>query len=909
MKQLLSKVVRASRLQARADETSALHRLKYLCLSVSICGFFSTALADSTPVLNRTGKTFDPAIPTIRSVLGYDFGEQITRHSAMEQYMNALAKSSPKIKVQKIGETYEGRALYYLIISSPENMSRLEELRQANLKLADPRKSSAGEANEIIQKNPVFVCLSYSVHGAEHSGAETALALAYYLVAGTDAETQEILRNCVILIDPMENPDGRERFISYFYSTVGVTPNSDPNAAEHNQTWPGGRYNHYLFDMNRDWTVLSQKETLARIKAYQQYHPQIFIDVHEMSEDSSYFFPPPTVPHNPHIPPNMVEWWNKLGKAVSGEFDRHRVEYFTQERFDFWYPGYGDSWPTYNGALSGTFEQASVRGLIRKRYDEKVVHYHDAIWHHFLSTLATCKLAATNREARLRDFYRFRESAIEEGKIGPIRQYLIRRSTDPNQADRLVEKLIWQGVEVRQLQNDFKVEAYGYYSEGMSTHSFRKGDYVISLEQPLKRLLRSLFDKETLPDKKFLEEEEQRRKDKEPSEFYDISAWSLPLAYNLDAYWSTEPAPAGAELIQTVPQENPAIPDATYAYLLNYDSNEVIQAAQELLQRNVRVYFTTKPFTLQQRKYNAGSLIIKISDQPSGLASQLQQVSKTTGLRFEGTNTAWTEEGPDLGSNDVYFVERPKVAVLTQMPTDPTSYGAILYLFEQRYQFPFTALPTTMLNDVKLKDYNVVILPDEGGISSYQAIVGDEGIKTLKNWVQEGGTVIAVGSAAAFIAENGELTSVKRIQKFKKDSKEPVEEKKAEGEQEKEPEEETEKPDVIPGAIGRAKLNLKHFLTFGYRSEEIPVFLYSSNVLEAPAGVKPVASYPAADRLKMSGLIWDISRQRLENKVYLMEESLGSGHVILFAEDPTFRAYWEGLDKLFFNGVLFGPSM
>ncbi len=617
--------------------------------------FSPFVFADTTPVLSRTGKAFDPAIPTIRSVLGYDFGEQITRHSEMEKYMDALVKSSPKVKVQKIGETYEGRALYYIIITSPENMGRLEELRQANLKLADPRTISSDQADAIIKKNPVFVGLNYSVHGAEHSGSETALALSYYLIAATDEETQEILRNCVVIIDPMENPDGRERFISYFYSTVGVTPNPDPNAAEHNQSWPGGRYNHYLFDMNRDWTVLSQKETFARIKAYQQYHPQIFIDVHEMGEDSSYFFPPPTVPHNPNIPPNMVEWWNKLGKAVSSEFDRHRVDYFTEERFDFWYPGYGDSWPTYNGALAGTFEQASVRGLVRKRYDDKVVHYHDAIWHHFLSTLATCKLAANHREARLRDWYRFRESAIEEGEIGPIRQYLIRRSTDPNQADRLVEKLIWQGVEVRQAQKDFNVDAFGYYTEGMSEHTFQKGDYVISLKQPLKRLLRALLDKETLPDKKFLAEEEQRRKDKEPSEFYDISAWSLPLAYHLDAYWSMDPAPDHAKVISSVPQETPSLPSATFAYLLDYNSNQAIQAAADLLQRNVRVYFTTKPFTLNQRKYNAGSFIIKIADNPADLISRLQEVSTKTGCDLREPTQHGQKKDPILEAMMCFF--------------------------------------------------------------------------------------------------------------------------------------------------------------------------------------------------------------------------------------------------------------
>jgi hypothetical protein len=863
--------------------------------------------ADSTPVLSRTGKTFDPSIPTLRSVLGYDFGEQITRHSAMEQYVEALAKSSSKIKVQKIGETYEGRALYYLIISSPENMARLEELRQANLKLADSRKISSDDADRIIHNNPVFVGLSYSVHGAEHSGSETALALAYYLIASNDSETQNILHNCVVLIDPMENPDGRERFINYFYSTVGSSPNADPNAAEHNQAWPGGRYNHFLFDMNRDWTILSQKETLARIKAYQQYHPEVFIDVHEMTEDSSYFFPPPMIPHNPNIPPNMVDWWNKLGKAVSSEFDRNGIEYFTQERFDFWYPGYGDSWPTYNGALAGTFEQGSVRGLVRKRYDEKIIHYHDAIWHHFLSTLATCKMAATNREERLRDFYRFRASAIEEGRIGPVRQYLIRRSTDPNLADRLVEKLLWQGVEVYQANGDFRVNASGYDSDGTSIHNFHKGDYILNLEQPLKRLLRALFDKETLPDKKFLEEEEQRRKDKEPSEFYDISAWSLPLAYHLDAYWSAEAATANATLLSAVKPDAPIVPDASFAYLLNYDTNQMLRAASELFARNIRIYFTTKSFTINGIDYNSGSLILKTHDNPENLRSQLQEISNLTGVHFDATNTGWTPEGPDLGSNDVYYVQKPKVAILTQMPTEPTSFGAIEFLFDQRYHLPYTSVPAHLISDIDLKEYNVIILPDEGGGSSYKAIIGDDGVKKLKDWVNNGGTLIAVAGGASFLTDNGELTSIKRIKKFKRDSAEEIVEKKDEEEQESV--EETESPDVIPGAIGRVVLNSKDFLSFGYNTDEIPVFLYSSNVFEAPAGEKPAAVYAAAKRLKISGLIWDISKQRLENKVYASEEPTGEGHVILFAEDPTFRTYWEGLDKLFFNGVLFGPSL
>ncbi|HSP07123.1 MAG TPA: M14 family zinc carboxypeptidase, partial [Acidobacteriota bacterium] len=432
---------------------------KWILLAVLLPGWL---FADETPVLQRTGKTFDPAIPTIRSVLGYDFGEQITRHSEMERYLNALAAASPKIKVQQIGRTYEGRALYYVILSSAENMARLEELRQANLQLADPRSITPSQADAMISTHPVFVCLSYSVHGNEHSGVEAGLAMIYYLLASNDVETQTLLKNLVVIIDPMQNPDGRERFIQYFYSMSGKSPNPDLNAAEHNEVWPGGRTNHYLFDMNRDWVMMSQIETQARIAAYRQYQPQIMIDLHEMGENSTYFFPPPTDPQNPNVPKSMSHWWNVLGKAVASEFDRNQVDYYTQEHFDFWYPGYGDSWPTYNGALSGTFEQGSVRGLIKKRRDGVVVNYQDAIWNHFLSSLATCRMASANRSEKLRDFYEFRATAVQEGKTGPVKQYILRRSTDPLQTDRVVRLLLQHGIEIRQAQADFRASAHGY---------------------------------------------------------------------------------------------------------------------------------------------------------------------------------------------------------------------------------------------------------------------------------------------------------------------------------------------------------------------------------------------------------------------------------------------------------------
>ncbi|HEY7162132.1 MAG TPA: M14 family metallopeptidase, partial [Acidobacteriota bacterium] len=792
----------------------------FIFVSISILLFSTLLAADETPVLSRINKSFDSSIPTIKSILGYDFGEQITRHRDMELYLDALAKASPQIKIETIGKTYEGRNLYYAIVSSADNMARLEEFRQANLKLADPRLTSTSEARQIIENNPVFVELSYSIHGNEHSGVEAGLAILYYFLASTDEETKTILQNCILIVDPMQNPDGRERFINYFYTTAGKNPNPDPNAAEHNEVWPSGRTNHYLFDMNRDWTTLSQIETRARVKAYQRYQPQYFIDLHEMGENSTYFFPPPTAPQNPNIAKSTPGWWQKLGKAVATEFDKYGVEYYTQEGFDFWYPGYGDSWPNYNGAISGTFEQGSVRGLITRRSDKTIVSYKDAVWHHFLSSLATCKLASSTRKEKLQDFYDFRSSAIQEGKTGGVREFIIRRSTDPAQTDRAIQMLLWHGIEVKQIQSAFQATVNDYFHNDPQSIDFQSGDYIISLDQPLKRLIQVTFEKESTFDKKFLEEEAKRREEKEPTEFYDITAWSMPLAFGLDAYWSPTQISATTQQITSVPVNSNSVADSTYAYLMDYRSNQDLLTVLQLLKRDVRIYFTTKPITLNSRTYRAGSFIIKVKDNVANLKTILGEVSQNTGAAFVATSTGWTEEGPDLGSGDVNFLEKPKVLVLNNAPTDTSSYGEINYLFDQRYDFEFTPVPAFYLKYVNLKDYNVLILPDEGGyFGGYDSVLGKSGVQQIKNWVQSGGTLIAIQGAAAFLCENGELTDVKRIKKYIKDSVEAVEEKTSDNKESEKDEKEkkaTESPDYVLGSIARAALYKKHFLTFGY---------------------------------------------------------------------------------------------
>lgn len=873
-------------------------------LLLVICLVPAILIADETPVLQRTGKTFDPSIPTIQSVLGYDFGQNITRHAEMERYYQALVAAAPQqIKMEKIGETYEGRALYYVILSSAQNMSRLEDFRQNNLKLADPRKTPSSEADQIIQNDPVFVALTYSVHGNEHSGVEAGMAIAYYLLASKDEETQTILKNCVIIIDPMQNPDGRERFINYFYQTKGLHPSGDLNSAEHNEVWPRGRYNHYLFDMNRDWIALTQTETRARIHAYQQYQPQVYIDLHEMGENSTYFFPPTSTPQNPNVPKSTLDWWRILGKAVANDFDKNDIDYFTSEGFDFWFPGYGDSWPAYNGALSATFEEASVRGLLALREDGLLVHYQDAIWHHFVSSLAVCKMSSSHREDKLRDFYNFRTSAVQEGRTQIPKAYIINRQKDPLECDRLVERLLFQGIEVRQATSDFHLAATDYPSDIAKIRDFHAGDYIISMDQPLKRLIKVIFEKEEPFDKKFLEEEARRKSENEPTEIYDITAWAIPLAYNLDVYWSADPFTAGSTALTAVSSKPAALAEAGFAYVLDYDSNEAIAAALQLMGKGVRIYSSLKPFTLNGKDYRAGSFIVKVKDNPKELRDYISQTSVQTGASFDATNTAWTEEGPDLGSEDVFFLQKPKVAVLSNEPTDATSCGAIRYLFDFHYPADYTVVEAMQLGDLKLKDYNVIVFPDGSDYSDY---IKADTLEQLKNWIRNGGTLIAIGGGTGLFADNSDFSDAHHIKKFLKNSTEEPEDS---DDKKKDAKQDTEKPDFVPGSIARVNLYKKSFLTFGYGDDQLPVFVYSDNVLSMKKDAKPAVVYAGENDVKYAGLFWDITRKRLAGKVYSSEEKVGEGHVILFAEDPNFRAYWDGLNKLFMNGILYGPSL
>ncbi|RMF60910.1 MAG: peptidase M14, partial [Calditrichaeota bacterium] len=613
------------------------------------------------------GAVYDPAIPTLQQVVGHAWGEKITSPDEMARYIHALADASPRVEVVEYGQTWEGRKLFYLVVSSEEHLAHLQEIKAGLQKLADPRKISQAEAERLIQSLPVVAWLAYAVHGNEISSTDAALLTAYHLAAAQNDSVAEIaLKNSIVILDPLQNPDGRDRFVHYFRQTRGRWPDPDQQAAEHNEDWPGGRTNHYLFDMNRDWFALTQPETRGRVRAYLDWYPQVFVDLHEMGSNSTYYFAPPAAPLNPEMPSPQVKWLRRFGEHNARWFDRMKFDYFTREVFDSFYPGYGEGWPMMHGAIGMTYEQASVRGLVVRRNDESTMRYRDSVQHHFISSLATVQTAASQREGLLRYFYDYRVSAIREGQQESVKAYLFPPGPDPNRTAKLVSLLVTQGIEVKRAEQPFTLgRTEDFYGGGTRSKRFPAGTYLVSLAQPEKRLVKTLLAKQISMGRKFIQEQVRRYKKHLPDEIYDLTGWSLPLLFDVPAYTTSEP-PAGKFTVlhqPVAPRSQISGEPARLAYLIPWGRNTSARALAHLLRQGIRVFSSDKNFTLAGRTFPRGSLVVKVKNNPEDLYQRLKSIASETGAEVVSTNTSWVQEGVNFGSENVHFLKKPKIAM------------------------------------------------------------------------------------------------------------------------------------------------------------------------------------------------------------------------------------------------------
>jgi len=822
-----------------------------------------------------SGVTFDPAIPTPEQFLGYPVGDWHTRHDRIVSYFQELAKVSPKAHFQIIGYTNERRPQVVLTITSPENYARIEEIRKEHLKLADPSQSVT------ISSMPVIITHGYNVHGNEPSSSEAAMLTAYYLIAGQGEFIERTLKEAVIHVDPNYNPDGRDRHSNWANMHKGFPPVSDPMDREHNEVWPGGRFNHYWFDLNRDWLPLAHVESRNRIEFFHQWLPNVCTDYHEMGTNATNFFEPtkPIGSENPVVPRANYELLNPLfGKYFAKALDEIGSLYFSKENFDNSYPGYGSTYPDIHGGLGLVFEQASSRGHVQKS-STKEVTFAFTIRNHVRTSLATVKAGVENRELLLKHQQDYFKSALDEGKKSTIKAYVFGDSKDQSRTKAFAELLLKHRIETYPLGADLTVGA-NKYEKGKA--------YVVTTDQTQYRMVRSMFEKVTT----FYD-----------SVFYDASSWTMALAYGLphDALNATVKFSKGARIGVRDVVLNPApVTKSSYAYLIDWTEYNASRALYYLLSRDVFVKAAFKPFTAEgngaRKSFGYGTLVISVADQnisSDDLFALVKEASLTAGVDVFSVNTGFSLQGVDLGSNNVRTVQTPKVAMLIGDGVAATDAGAIWYLLDSKLNMPITKVNTSQFGQLKMTDYNTLILA-----AGNYGILGETGVTKIKSWVQQGGTLILMKTAVSW-AINSKLID----EQLKKE-----EEKKESVRMDYVTAADYQGSRSIGGSIYMGNLDITHPLGFGYTSRELPV--YRNTVVFIEPGKSPfntVIKYTAKPLL--SGYIHPSNLEKIKNSVSLQISNLGQGRAILFVDDPAFRGYWNGTNKLFFNALFFGSSI
>jgi hypothetical protein len=741
-------------------------------------------------------------VPRPQSILRFDVGDFHTNYAMMERVIGAIAQAAPdRVRVFDIGLTNEYRMQHLVAISSPENIARLDEIKANLRRLADPRGLPEAEARRLVSSTPVMLWMQYTIHGNESASFEAMMQVVYQLAASNEPATLDILRDSVALINVCANPDGHERFVTW-YNSFGMG-NPEPQAAEHDEPWSVyGRVNRYRFDLNRDNIAVSQVETRNMQAAFQEWSPQVAVDHH--GQPSQYFFPPAALPVNPNLPAAQTErWLTAFGRANAAQFDQRNWDFYVRDIFDLFYPGYWDSWPALNGATGMTYETdgGGWKGLRWKRDDETIVTMRSAIAKHYVASMTTLATAAANREARLRDYYDFRRTGTEDAARERIRRFVILPGRDPARAAELIENLLRSGVEVRQTTAPFRsARAHDYSGRetAAAARDFPAGAYVVDLAQPQRRLAKALLEPHTPLDPAFereqlqrFERNERRSSNKEGYGFYDVTAWSLPLAFGVEAYW-TEDAPAiqgdlvrpegsvtaggggpqSAALTLVTPSARGGVTGrAQVAYVIPYETNGAASLIYRLLREDFKLAVATRALNAGGRDWPRGTVVARVSRNPETLHERIAQLARATGVVVTAVNSGFSESGDTgIGSENVVSLRRPKIAVLADEPVSTTGYGALWWTFD-RYGVDFTPLTIQGLSGSRLDDYNVIILPD-GSAGGYFSRIGKGGVDNLRGWVQRGGTLVLIKGAAVFGAlKDVNLTSARLVGSDEDDQK------------------------------------------------------------------------------------------------------------------------------------------
>ncbi len=826
----------------------------------------------------QEGVSYNENIPTPKDILGAELGEWHVRHDQLVQYMYAVAAASDRVTISEYARTYENRPLLSLVITSPDNQKNIDEIKEQHLKLINAEQSKDLDISDM----PAIVQMSYSVHGNEPSGSNASLAVVYHLAAAQGREINELLENVVVLIDPSINPDGLSRFAHWanMHKSKNVLV-SDSESREYNEVWPGGRTNHYWFDLNRDWLLVQHPESKGRIAKFHEWKPNVLTDHHEMGTNSTFFFQP-GIPSrtNPLTPQRNQDLTANIAEYHADELDKIQSLYYSKESFDDFYYGKGSTYPDVQGAIGILFEQASSRGHVQESVNG-LLRFPFTIRNQVTASYSTLKAVLDLKEELLEHQRLFYQEAANESERASIKAYVFGESADQARTYHMAEMLERHEIEIYELATNLS-------SNGESFESGRA--FVVPTNQAQYKLITAIFE---------------RRTEFTDSLFYDVSAWTMPYAFNLP-FAELGSRDYKMELLGNIfdgeMKSNGSVvgTKSNYAYAFEWDEYYTPRSLYRLLNAGVKAKVASLPFSSVtqegQKNFDYGTILIPlgIQNDQDHVHELVKTIAAEDGIKVYALSSGLSTGGIDLGSNNFQNLEKPSVAILAGDGTTSSEVGEAWHLLDQRYHMPLTILDKSDFGGADLSRYNVMVLA--GG--RYNDLSNGQ-VERIKAWVRNGGVLVAFKSALNW-AKQQELANIEYVEREDSDEETEVRPYVKRGMD--------TGAQVIGGAIFNAKIDLTHPLGYGFNDDDITVFRNSTTFLQKGNNPYSTPVY-YTDSPLAAGYISDPNLERLKNSAAIVVSRFGGGKVITMTDNPNFRAFWYGTNKLFANAIFFGQTI
>ncbi|WMS87210.1 M14 family metallopeptidase [Pleionea litopenaei] len=919
----------------------------------------------SQPLLNGP---YDANITPVNQLLGFEPGRRVAAPSEIESALLTWAKQSNRLKVEAYAKSHEGRSLYAVYISSPENLARLPKVQENIQRLANPINLSQSQANSIIKELPAVAWMAYSIHGNETSGADAALLAIYHLIASESAEITDLLSKQVIIIDPMMNPDGRARFSKELQEYRAVAPNVDDQSLLHTGSWPFGRTNHYFFDLNRDFIYATQPETRGRIKLINDWYPQIMIDGHEMGAQDTFLFAPAREPVNPHLPKQRKHWGKVFAADQARAFDAQGWRYYTGEWFENLYPGYSN-YAEYRGSVHILYEQARIAEDGVARPDGRVITYQESVHHQLLSTMTNLETLSKHSQSLYQEFFKERVQNLSDKGNYANRSFAILPTDNKSREAALIDNLRIQNIQMYRLQKELTRVAYDQFSQRKEQYRLPKGTLIIPNRQAEARLLATMLEFDVAIKPEVYQEERHRTLRDGSSLMYDTTAWNLTMMYGLPAVMVVGHMDKHLEPITSESLLNEAVDPSAIAFAVNGEDDSSVSFAARAMELGFQVRVIDKATQLGEVSLSRGSVLVAKSDNPNQpeLPEKLVTLANQAQLKLNSISTGHgIGDLPDWGGSHFQLLARPKIATLSRGSFSPYDVGATWYSLDTHLGIRHSLIDAGMISYADLRRYNVLVMPDQYGDS-----LSESDYATIKQWVEQGGTLIALADSTRALINHG-LSKAKLLPEALDDAQAFDSQLQREWMSQNVPnnliatqkidlpmtidypwEDITERPDTkelerrddwqqifMPsGAFIAARNDMKHWLTFGSNAS-MPILLADAPLLMSDGSAEVVTRYgfwekdqdssklsasakskkpqvlgwsslPAGvtAKVRMSGLLWPEAAQRIVNSGYLTRETVGKGQVILFGNSPNFRGASLATNRLFLNALVYGPGM